>query len=208
MSDIKIDISLLSDGEEILKNQSATQKAIKLIDAYIGIKPTLVGSHAMGVGIPGSDIDFAVGINTSHEKTKLKNILMKYMEFRGERPATLETTRFLFCTRIEDTHIDLNVMDIKDYDHLVHGMKRARAELTDEEKSSCIAEKIRLKKINKSEFEKYKLNLYQRFCPDLLWLPDFQIRAMIEKRCVSRQESLPAWLIAKKQNGKNEIVNC
>ncbi len=197
---------------EIINNYHATRnpllaamiqkKAYQFVLAHAFLKPELVGSYAMGIDIPGSDMDFAIGAKDAIEKEKIRAALAPYMEFRGERPAAFATTRFLFCTSIDGTHIDLNIMDFDDYTHLVNGMHAASNELTLEEKAYCVARKIKLKAKNKDDFEVYKLGLYQRFCPQLLWLPDFQIRALIEKDCIEKQRPFPQWLIAKKQHDR------
>lgn len=201
---IPSDIELLSlyQSTRNVEYSSIALRARSIIYKNIAYDPTLVGSYAVGIDIPKSDIDFAIGLSTIEEKTQIKDKLIPLMEFRGERPASLNTTRFLFCIKIDGVHIDLNVMDEKDFLHLVEGNRRAAGEIPLIEKAKCVYHKIRLKNGERQNFESYKTQIYKKYCPDLLWLPDHEIREMIEIKCRQENTLLPQWLIEKKQNVK------
>lgn len=90
------------EAREIYEQMNKTNRILYFdrgIREYIrektGEYPALVGSVAMGVDLPTSDIDYAIKVKKD-EKLQMKERLEKIMEFRGERPARLESTRYLF----------------------------------------------------------------------------------------------------------------
>jgi predicted nucleotidyltransferase len=157
----------------------------------------LIGSTAMGIQLSTSDIDFAVGVS-QEIKDKIKSNLPSLMEFRGERPARKTTTRLLFCTKLEDRHIDLNIMDLNDSILFKNNLAKAVHSLSDKDKQDIVDKKMYLKERgHKEDYERFKIELYKRFFLDFLWLTDHEIaKAMIDK-FVQKNEPIPFWLAQK-----------
>lgn len=154
--------------------------AQEFVRAVIGKESYLVGSLALGVFSETSDIDLAVGVPSRDLRGILKR-LKEVAEFRGERAAGKESSRYLFCTELNGVHIDINVMTESDCEHLVTGMRRARAEMSNEERSNHLRERQILQCGQDQEaLDVLKLQIYKRFCPELVWLPDFQIRKALK----------------------------
>ena len=160
---------------------SIAEKAKAFVHKVTNKEGHLVGSLALGVFSKDSDVDIAIAVD-EHELPDILRSLSEITEFRGERIASSTTTRHLFCTVIEGTHVDINVMREPDCAHLRAGMEMARASMSDDERNSHTERRIALKQQdNKVALDVFKLELYERFCPNLVWIPDFQIREALKK---------------------------
>ncbi len=157
----------------------------------------LVGSVAIGIDINTSDLDFMLTV-PEEKQVFVLNILKQIMEFRGERPATEATTRHLFCLKIENKHIDINLMKPNDFMLFGKGIQNAHDLLSDEEKQQIIKEKQRLKQLGKStEYEDYKLGIYKKFCPEFIFYTDYELIKSLAQKCIKENRVLPDWLQAK-----------
>jgi|GEM_PF-6224040 len=157
-------------------------------------KVALVGSRLMQIDLPSSDIDFALSAE-SEDRELLRHHLNNLLEFRGERVAGWNTTRLLFCQKTEGHHVDLNIMTPTDFRYLVVGLHLARKELTNKEKQAIKDQKQRLKLSGKTdELEEFKCGIYRKYCPELVWEPDFVIRRKLLSCYYSKGYSIPAWL--------------
>ena len=150
-------------------------KAQHFVRNALGKDSFLVGSLALGVFLEDSDVDLAIPVE-AHELRQILLDLSRLSEFRGERKARSKTSRYLFCISIEGVHVDLNIMTPQDCHCLVQAMDTARKSMTDLERNSHTLERFRLKQANDTHgFDVIKLELYRRFCPELEWIPDFEI---------------------------------
>ena len=178
-----------------------------------GEYPALVGSVAMEVDLPTSDIDYAIKVKKD-EKLQMKKQLEKFMEFRGERPARLESTRYLFrFIWRENIRVDLNVMDEYDYEILLEGIEKAKRTMTYDDKALFVYNKLKLHEKSLQDYEEYKLALYRKFCPQLLWMQDIDICKLVQKEYSKKGIDLPQWLVEKleKENigeDRNEDTDC
>ncbi len=155
-----------------------------------------VGSVAMGVHLPTSDLDFAIAAD--RPLADIETSLKAFMEFRGERPATRASTRLLFSTRIDHRHVDLNVMETADMARMLGDLARAALTLSEQEKEGIVRRKRCLRDMGCSkELDEYKLRLYERFCPTFLWLPDYEIVKFVAEGFTARNEPIPPWLSQK-----------
>ena len=182
-------------------------KAYKLLEDILNQKNiahqkvTLVGSVATQTNIACSDIDFVTGINYLH-KEEVKSLLTQSLEFRGERIATPNTTRLLFCTKIGGIHVDLNIMEEKDYFCIIDGMMKMASELSSKQKKEIKKSKNILKeKGNIQEYELYKNKFYQKFCPEFLWISDIDIIRKMAEDCLKSGTEYPKWLKDKISTG-------
>lgn len=178
-----------------------------------GKYPALVGSVAMEVDLPTSDIDYAIKAKKD-EKIQIKKQLENFMEFRGERPSKLESTRYLFrFIWRENIRVDLNIMDEDDYEILLDGIEKARRTMSYDDKALFVYNKLKLHEKSLQSYEEYKLALYRKFCPQLLWMQDTDICKLIHKEYLKKGIDLPQWLIEKleKENigeNRNEDIDC
>jgi len=192
----------LVEARKMYEQMNKTNKILyfdRSIREYIremtGEYPELVGSVAMGIDIPTSDIDYA--IKTSDKKLK-KEQIGEQMEFRGERPARLDSTRYLFRFIWNgNIKVDLNIMDEYDYDILINGIQRANKELTYDDKALFVYNKLKLREKSLQAYEEYKMALYKRFCPELLWMNDEEICKLVQEEYRRKGIPLPQWLVEK-----------
>lgn len=208
------------EAREIYEQMNKTNRILYFdrgIREYIrektGEYPALVGSVAMGVDLPTSDIDYAIKVKKD-EKLQMKERLEKIMEFRGERPARLESTRYLFrFIWGGNIRVDLNVMDEEDYEILLDGIERAKRTMTYDDKALFVYNKLKLHEKSLQGYEEYKLALYRKFCPQLLWMQDMDICRLVQKEYSKKGIDLPQWLVEKLEKGdigenRNEDTDC
>jgi hypothetical protein len=147
-------------------------------DSFVG------GSVAMKLNIQSSDLDLIVPVLESNYQ-RVGATLRRWCQFRGERQATPETYRQLFCIRIEEMHIDFNVMLVADAALMRTAIQTANRVLSSQERVAHVWRKYRLyTNENHVEYEASKLEIYNRFFPDFVWKTDQQIRSelVLEKR--------------------------
>ena len=160
-------------------------------------KITLVGSVATETSLETSDVDFVTYIHNYNYEDIVK-ILENHLEFRGERIATATTTRLLFCTKIDNHHIDLNIMTEDDYHSIIKGMYTMKRQLSPEQKQEIVRQKFLLKNSgNKNDYEIYKNSFYQKYCPEFIWQSDLDIVNNIKDQYIKENKELPAWIIHK-----------
>lgn len=172
-----------------------TEQIKTKIETITNIRPELVGSYAMGINISGSDLDFAIGVEEETEFNHLHAVLSEAgMEYRGKRPSTLNSSRLLYSFYWNNIFVDLVILNRKDYEHLIVGVKRAKEEFTDKDK----AEIKRMKKLYLNDsidkYEQYKISIYKRFSPNLLWMTDIEICKYLIKQEYNEKKDYPKWL--------------
>jgi len=201
---IKFFEKMRQNDDKVMKIVTSVQD---ILSSYLnGIQPTLVGSVAMSLNIPTSDIDFAISLDLKN-KIKFVESLKDRLEFRGERPAGIDSTRFLFCMKYQGYHIDLNLMDENDFKLLKAGMLKAKFMMTIEEKANHTFLKNQLKESGRlDEFENHKLTVYKRFCPNLLWVTDQELVLKISEDLKGKGTPLPQWLVEKLKSQRSVPV--
>lgn len=165
------------------------------IEKIISKPVSLVGSYGMGINTPNSDIDFATFIMPDESITKLDEILQtNNFEFRGKRPSASNTMRYLYSFWWFDQFVDLVILLREDFDYLVNGIHCANVSMSQTEKRYIIEKKIELENSNIVDFENFKLSIYKRFIPQLLWLNDIDICRSLIRKCKEQNMSFPSWL--------------
>lgn len=192
------DILEIKKGVKILNN-TFLQLKIETIKRYIenilNAKISLVGSHSIGIGLPNSDIDFAIGYENNNEMYRIEKILNENsFEFRGVRPSTNKTFRLLYSFYWKDQFVDIVVLCNDDYTHLVNGLSQANLTITKEEKEIIITTKKKLEQIDIEKYENYKLDIYKKYCPKLLWMNDIEICKYLKSKCDETKRKYPDWL--------------
>ncbi len=135
----------------------------------------IVGSVRMELVTPQSDLDIACYL-PSDKKNEILAWLNQTMEFRGERPATESTTRFLFCKDFEGINVDINVLTKDDLNQYVKGLEDAVRLMTETEKYEYAFLKYKLSILGEKQLlEDLKLEPYIKFCPGFIWLRDSEI---------------------------------
>ncbi|MBR2431061.1 hypothetical protein IKB17_06345 [bacterium] len=182
------------------KNTELILEIKKYINEIVGIEPDLVGSAAIGIQIDESDLDFAVSVKNSGEmKSVGEKLEFHEIAFYGERPATKDTFRLLFSFLYKNVSVDITVMLEKDYTELVNGIKEAKDSLSPSEKNRIIEKKKILSLESKIEYENYKISIYKKFCPQLLWLTDIEICRMLLQEYQKKNLKIPVWLDEKRK---------
>ena len=175
--------------ESIQSLSKGAQSAVRFISDLTGHTCHIVGSLKLGAVTPFSDIDLAIGCSDS-EKISSAKLLSQHFEFRGERPARLDTTRFLFRMDYEGIPVDINIMLESDLNDFLKGLDSASTQMSPDEKFECAYAKYILQRQGAAEeLEQLKLVHYKRFCPELEWLTDQEILKRISTEA-SRYGSL------------------
>ncbi|MDQ0458360.1 hypothetical protein [Rhizobium paknamense] len=159
----------------------------------------VIGSAALGTQIR-RDIDLAIGTTQAKQE-----VLAQLSQFRGERPATPNSARLLFCLTVDGRHIELNVMTLA-YIALLHAnLSDAAAQLSAQDRTGFVQRKTQFRDERRErEMDEYKTTLYQRFCPDFLWTTDDQIVRGLAESFARRGDPLPLWLSESRMHRGNQ----
>jgi hypothetical protein len=181
-------------AQEIRAARSEISRRLKQCGIRTDIR--LVGSVGLRLYSHYSDIDFAISSLTDY--SEMTSRLQALFEFRGERPATLTSSRLLFSLKVAGRHLDLNVMRPDDLRVMLRQLRVARGALSSSERALIISTKSKLRSQGKSDdLEQYKTDLYRRFCPGFLWLPDCELIETLAKEFTSSGQPMPQWLVRK-----------
>lgn len=175
--------------------EEVISKVVYMISSVVNTDVALVGSVGIGIDISSSDLDLAISAEDMGTAERFRIILQNNgFEFRGERPSTYTTTRYLLSKQLSECFVDVIILLNNDFNILVKGISNANLSLSSSQKMQICEEKRRLKAISYSKYEEYKLLIYKRYCPGLLWLTDIDICKMMLKRIKETQAQLPSWL--------------
>lgn len=169
----------------------------RYIEKIVGRVPVLVGSMGIGIDIDDSDIDFAIPFYGEDDEIKLLELLNgKGFEFRGKRISTSITYRYLYSFYWENSFVDLVILNEADFKYLSQGIKEAYLQTSMNEKNKIKEIKKKLSVDSIEKYEEYKLTIYKRFCPQLLWLTDIEICELLVKEYREKEKltSMPQWL--------------
>jgi Nucleotidyltransferase domain len=160
---------------EIRKNDEAISqienKAITYIRELIGYTAEDVGSFGLGLNLPDSDLDLAVGVS-NNDLQRVILILKENLNFKGERRTTDRSSRYVFVTELEKVEIDVGVMPDEDMKILRKSLEACRKKMTQNEKIEHVWEKYKLKRDGMmQEYAALKLIPYRTFCPTFSWIP-------------------------------------
>jgi len=176
LSGTSLDEFLQLRDEHAIKLGVAEKKAWSFIKELTEVEPKLVGSLAIGIHDLKSDIDFVLPI-VPEKLEEVFNKLNAIAEFRGERSAKSESTRFLFSLRIDSELVDVNLMKPDDAEEFIACIAFAASTMTEEEKIDFAFRKHSYRTtLTQADFDVFKIEPYVRFCPNFVWEPDFVLR--------------------------------
>ncbi|MCX5215786.1 hypothetical protein OG689_42290 [Kitasatospora sp. NBC_00240] len=147
------------------------ERAAGLIREWTGREPRDVGSLGTRLNLETSDLDLGIGFPVA-DRENLKQVLADRTTFLGERRTSFSTTRLVFSFTLEGVEVDLSALTDEDFLVACRMLDQIAEAMTEEERICHLWVKHLLREQGRlTDYAKWKLVTYARFCPEFNWVP-------------------------------------
>lgn len=146
-------------------------RARYLVRKWTGYEAVNVGSFALLLNLPSSDLDLSMGAIAQDFDAVCEEIANSGCQFIATRESRPGSFRKVYRFQIDSIDIDLAVLRDDDLFLLMPGLVRCRRGMTYIERVEHVYEKQRLYKTNnKRAYFEFKMKPYLKYCPEFSWL--------------------------------------